>query len=433
VDDFAVVTLVALAVGALGASLVAWWLSERERTTAPDPVTPRVPDGVESVLTVLRSSALLVGPDDAVLKASAPAYALGLAQGDRVAPDELAAMVRAVRRDGQIRETELVLSGDRRHGPSHVLARVAPLSSQLILVLAEDRTRERRVEVLRRDFVGNVSHELKTPVGALNLLAEAVREAAEDPEAVRRFSGRMLVESERLTRLVKQIIELSRLQDDMLIDEPVEISLEDVVMKALDHSRTDADARHIELVARCDPGLRVQGNPEQLLVAVSNLVENAVTYSPDGSRVAVMAEQVRAEEASAPEHGHPSPTHPGPLAAVTVSDQGIGIAQSELNRIFERFYRVDPARARATGGTGLGLSIVKHVAASHGGDVKVWSIPGQGSSFSIRLPLPGPTSDEGLDDVPVAPVRTLPEPTIASRPGVEAPRPVDRAHKEAQS
>ena len=427
------VMLVALAVGALGASLVAWWLSERERTTMPPHVAPRVAEGVESVLTVLRSSALLVGPDDAVLKASAPAYALGLAEGDRVAPEELAATVRAVRRDGQIRETELVLPRDRRHGPSHVLARVAPLSSQLILVLAEDRTRERRVEMLRRDFVGNVSHELKTPVGALNLLAEAVREAAEDPEAVRRFSGRMLIESERLTRLVQQIIELSRLQDDMLIDEPVEISLEDVVMKALDHSRTDAVVRHIELVARCDPELRVQGNPEQLLVAVSNLVENAVTYSPDGSRVAVMAERERAPEPA----GDLDPADAG-LAAITVSDQGIGIAQSELDRIFERFYRVDPARARATGGTGLGLSIVKHVAASHGGDVRVWSIPGQGSSFSIRLPLPptGPRH-ELAGDVPVDPARTLREPTIASGPEVRGHRavdsPVDRAHEEAPS
>ncbi len=429
------VTLVALAVGALGASLVAWWLSERERTTLPVPVTPQVPDGVESVLTVLRSSALLVGPDDAVLKASAPAYALGLAQGDRVAPDELAATVRAVRRDGQIRETELVLAGDRRHGPSHVFARVAPLSSQLILVLAEDRTRERRVEVLRRDFVGNVSHELKTPVGALNLLAEAVREAAEDPEAVRRFSGRMLVESERLTRLVQQIIELSRLQDDMLIDEPVEISLEDVVMKALDRSRTDADVRHIVLVARCDADLRVLGNPEQLLVAVSNLVENAVTYSPDGSRVAVMAERVRAEEVSAHE-AHPDRADTGgALAAITVSDQGIGIAQSELDRIFERFYRVDPARARTTGGTGLGLSIVKHVAASHGGDVRVWSIPGQGSSFRIRLPLPpvGPPEDVRADDVPLDPARTLPEASVAAPPQVHKHHSLDPAHEEAPS
>lgn len=410
------VTLALLATGVPGAALLAWWVSQRGRSPVALPASPRVPDGVESVLTVLRSSALLVDADDTVLKASAPAYALGLAHGDRVTPEELAATVRAVRRDGEIRETELVLPGDRRQGASHVLARVAPLGSQLILVLAEDRTRERRVEVLRRDFVANVSHELKTPVGALHLLAEAVREAAEDPEAVRRFSARMLVENDRLTRLVQQIIELSRLQDDMLIDEPVEISLEDVVRKALERSRIDAEVRHIDLVARCDTSLRVKGNPEQLLVAVSNLVENAVTYSSDGSRVAVMAERTKpiqggSDQQHDPEYGVCR------WAAITVSDQGIGIAQPELDRIFERFYRVDPARARATGGTGLGLSIVKHVAASHGGDVRVWSVPGQGSSFSIRLPLPERSP--------------LPDPEVGGHNPVD--RADDRAHEEAQS
>jgi two-component system sensor histidine kinase SenX3 len=247
-----------------------------------------------------------------------------------------------------------------------------------VLVLAEDRTRERRVEHIRRDFVANVSHELKTPVGALNLLAEAVGQAADDPEAVRRFSGRMLVESERLTRLVQQIIELSRLQDDQLIDEPVEVSLSEVVDRALDRSRIDAAARNISLVARHEADLEVLGNPEQLFTAVSNLVENAVAYSPEGSRVSVIVERARPESHDDLE---------GPHAAVMVSDQGIGIARDDLDRIFERFYRVDPARARNTGGTGLGLSVVKHVAASHGGDVRVWSEPGHGSSFTLRLPL----------------------------------------------
>jgi two-component system sensor histidine kinase SenX3 len=384
--------VIAVALALLLGALVAWRLSEHEQAGQQAPEPPLVPAGVESVLTVLRSSAVLVGSDETVLKASAPAISLGIVHGDRLEPAALVAMVRDVRRDGQVREEELVLGGERGGTPRHVLARVAPLSSALVLVLVEDRTRERRVERIRRDFVANVSHELKTPVGALNLLAEAVAEAAEDPDAVRRFSGRMLIESERLTRLVQQIIELSRLQDDQLIDEPVEVSLTDVVDRALDRSRTDADARGIELAARHDEDLQVLGNPEQLFTAVSNLVENAVAYSPERSKVAVIVERARLGSADDLD---------GPHAIVMVSDQGIGIAKDDLDRIFERFYRVDPARARNTGGTGLGLSVVKHVAASHGGDVRVWSEPGYGSSFSLRLPLH--FHDGGrADDAPAA-------------------------------
>lgn len=395
--------LVALAL--LFGALAAWRMSEREQARTPAPPTTLIPAGVESVLTVLRSSVVLVGSDDAVLKASAPAYPLGIVHGDRLWPESLAVLVRDVRRDGQVREEELVLTDARGRNPRHVLARVAPLSSHVVLVLAEDRTRERRVERIRRDFVANVSHELKTPVGALNLLAEAVAHAAEDPEAVRRFSGRMLVESERLTRLVQQIIELSRLQDDQLIDEPVEVVLSDVVQKAIERSRTDADARGISLVSRHDDDLEVLGNPDQLLAAVSNLVENAVAYSPERSRVAVIIERARPEDHEDLE---------GPHAVVMVSDQGIGIAEDDLDRIFERFYRVDPARARNTGGTGLGLSVVKHVAASHGGDVRVWSEPGEGSSFSLRLPLrPAGT---GADNSPQIPLDRPVVPTTLEAP-----------------
>jgi two-component system sensor histidine kinase SenX3 len=410
VDD-STLTLVVGSVGLLVGALIAWRLSEREQTP-PAPPAPVVPPGVDQVVSVLRSSAVLVGPDDAVLKASPPAYAMGLVRADRLETEELLGLVHAVRRDGQVREAELVLAEGRRRTSRHVHARVAPLGSQLVLVLAEDRTRERQVEHIRRDFVANVSHELKTPVGALNLLAEAVGEAADDPEAVRRFSGRMLVESERLTRLVHQIIELSRLQDDQLVDEPVEVPLVEVVEAALDRSRTDADARGIALAVRHDEELEVLGNPEQLLAAVSSLVENAVAYSPEGSRVAVLVERAGPDT---------SPDLDGPHAVVTVSDQGVGIARDDLDRIFERFYRVDPARSRNTGGTGLGLSVVKHVAASHGGDVQVWSEPGQGSSFSLRLPLPSAG-------------RTTPDsPGVAGAQHPSADREVAPARQEAPS
>ncbi len=326
-----------------------------------------MPEGVASVLSVLRSSAVVVGADDAVLKASAPAYALGVVSGTSLLSPELAELVAEVRRDGQIRETELYLE---RAGatPRYVTVRCAPLSSTLVLALIEDRTRERRVEAVRRDFVANVSHELKTPVGAIKLLADAVSDAADDPVAVRRFAGRMQTESDRLSRLVQQIIELSRLQDDDPLDSPVVVSVDDVVGSAVDATAIDANARRIQVVTGGVRGLKVFGNEEQVRAAVANLVANAVAYSGDDSTVLVSTKGL--EES----------------VEISVVDQGIGIPSSELDRIFERFYRVDPARHRSTGGTGLGLSIVKHVAATHGGDIRVWSLEGQGSTFTLTLP-----------------------------------------------
>ena len=367
--DSTLQALLAALMGALvaGGAVLAWAVSERQQRHIVPAEEPVVPPGVASVLSVLRSSAVLVDEDDEVLKASAPAYALGLVRGHALVSEELAALVGQVRRDGQIRETELLI---RRPGLSarHVTARVAPLSSRLVLALVEDRTRERQVEAVRRDFVANVSHELKTPVGALRLLAEAVQDAADDPEAVKRFGGRMITESDRLTRLVQQVIELSRLQGDEPVEAPSPIQVDEVVKTSVDTSAIDADARRISIVTGGTAGLEVFGSAEQISAAVANLVANAVAYSEEGSTVLVSTK------------GLPDSVE------ISVVDQGIGIPEAEVERIFERFYRVDPARHRSTGGTGLGLSIVKHVAATHGGDVRVWSVEGQGSTFTLSLP-----------------------------------------------
>ncbi|HET9859164.1 MAG TPA: ATP-binding protein [Nocardioidaceae bacterium] len=360
--------LFALLGAVLGSGVVlAWRISEHQQQRLPKH-EPAVPSGVATVLSVLRSSALVVNENDEVLKASAPAYALGLVSGNELCVEDLAELVRQVRRDGQIRDTEIVLSRGRASAPIHVTARVAPLSSRLVLALVEDRTRERRVEAIRRDFVANVSHELKTPVGAIHLLAEAVAEASDDPEAVQRFAGRMHTESERLSRMVQQIIELSRLQGDDPIDEPLPVNVDTVLEAAVDASAIDAQAKQITVLRDGESGLEILGNAEQVEVAVGNLVANAVTYSAEGSTVVVAA---RANDL---------------MVDIVVTDQGVGIPAEEIDRIFERFYRVDPARHRSTGGTGLGLSVVKHVAASHGGEVKVWSVEGQGSSFTLTLP-----------------------------------------------
>jgi two-component system sensor histidine kinase SenX3 len=350
-----------------GGAVLAWAVSDRQQHLLPPVEDPVVPAGVATVLSVLRSSAVVVDDTDTVLKASAPAYALGLVRGSALLSEDLAELVRQVRRDGQIRETELLMS--RPGMPArHVTARVAPLGSRLVLALVEDRTRERRVEAVRRDFVANVSHELKTPVGAIRLLSEAVADAADDPEAVKRFAGRMLLESDRLSRLVQQVIELSRLQGDDPLEAPLVVSLDDVIATAVDTSAIDADSKRISIVTGGDTGVEVFGNQEQVTAAVANLVANAVSYSEPDSTVLV---STRTDEER---------------VEISVVDQGIGIPTGEIDRIFERFYRVDPARHRSTGGTGLGLSIVKHVAATHGGEVRVWSVEGQGSTFTLTLP-----------------------------------------------
>jgi two-component system, OmpR family, sensor histidine kinase SenX3 len=350
-----------------GGAVLAWHVSERQQAAAAHTEDPVLPAGVATVLSVLRSSAVVVDDDDEVVKASAPAHALGLVRGQRLASSELAELVRQVRRDGQIREADLVLT--RRSGPPRtVTARVAPLSSRLVLALVEDRTTERRVEAVRRDFVANVSHELKTPVGAIKLLAEAVSDASDDPEAIERFARRMLTESDRLARMVQQIIELSRLQGDEPVEAPHGVDIDDVIARSVDATVMDAQNKGIKVLIGGTPDLRIFGNEEQVSAAVTNMVANAVAYSGADSTVLVTAKP--ADE----------------MVEISVVDQGIGIPSNELDRIFERFYRVDPARHRSTGGTGLGLSIVKHVAATHGGDVRVWSLEGQGSTFTLSLP-----------------------------------------------
>ena len=369
-----------LIAGAIGAALGAWttyvWrYSERRRETVPAAAAPEIPAGAETVLSVLSSSAVIVDPDDTIVQASAPAVALGLVRNDRL-PDALMELVQYVRRDGQVRESELTIGVGR--ATRHIHARVAPLTSRLVVVLVDDRTEAHRVEAIRRDFVANVSHELKTPIGALNLLAEAVEEAKDDPDAVVRFAGRMQVESERLTRLVQQVIDLSRLQNDNASENPTPVKVDELVAEAAEHSATEAERKGIDIAVGPGNGLLVHGDRGQLHAAVSNLVENAVRYSPDNSRVSVTVE------------GGPE------IVRISVSDRGVGIPREELDRIFERFYRVDPARARNTGGTGLGLSIVKHVAASHGGSVEVWSEPGTGSTFTLVLPAWAPQMEEDM-------------------------------------
>jgi two-component system sensor histidine kinase SenX3 len=382
VDVVTVGALTAAVGAAVGlAAGLAFRASEREQRSAPVAAAPVVPEGVDEVISVLRASAVLLDEELHVVKASPSAYAFGLVRPDRELLPELAQLAAAVLRDGRIREAEIRIPRSRDASqPLHVAARVAPLSPGLLVALVEDRTQAIRIDEIRRDFVANVSHELKTPVGALSLLAEAVQDASDDPEAVSRFAERMQQESGRLTRLVQEIIDLSRLQYDDPVESPEPVKVDEIIATAIDRSRVDAENRHIRLASGGQPGLQVLGNESQLVIALGNLVENAVAYSEPHSQVAVgvRTAQNRVE--------------------ISVTDQGVGIDENDLDRIFERFYRVDPARSRTTGGTGLGLSIVKHVAASHGGEVDVWSARGAGSTFTLRLPIhavsPSPATTE---------------------------------------
>jgi two-component system sensor histidine kinase SenX3 len=206
-------------------------------------------------------------------------------------------------------------------------------------------------------------------------------DASDDPEAVERFAGRMQIEATRLTNLVQELIDLSRVQNDDPLEDAEPVRVDELVAEAIDRCRHQAGTKQITMAAGGTADLQIWGNRGQLAAALGNLVENAVNYSPARTRVGIAARRV-----SAPG---------GDLIEVAVTDQGLGISDKDKERIFERFYRVDPARSRATGGTGLGLAIVKHVAASHGGEVTVWSSEGQGSTFTLRLPEAGATRDRG--------------------------------------
>jgi two-component system sensor histidine kinase SenX3 len=358
--------------------------------TVPQVREVEVPAGVRDVLGVIRSAGVVVGPHDEVLESTPHALNLGLTRGSRVVVPRVLELARESRRENHLLAEEVEVrrgSRDVRDADLLLGVRVAPLPDGLVLVLADDLTHARRVEATRRDFVANVSHELKTPIGAISLLAEAVEEASDDPEAVRRFAARMGIESARLADLVAQIIDLSRLQGDDLMGHAESIEVDDVLIEAVDRCRVDAEQHQVTITIAGEDGLRVMGSHLQLSTAIGNLVENALVYSDPGARVVVAARrQVRSDD---------------DYVDITVSDNGVGIPADQLERIFERFYRVDYARSRANGGSGLGLSIVKHIAAAHNGDVTVWSQPGRGSTFTLRLPTHQPTRQE-LDDEALA-------------------------------
>jgi len=323
------------------------------------------------LLRAIDAESIIVTSSDQVIYYSDQIVTFNLIKDERIQNKELSNLVRAVRRSGQQQDATIELPrGPIGAGTHDLLVRVTSIGDAgLIAILIFDDSEMRRLDSIRRDFVANISHELKTPIGALSILSEAVLDASNDPEAIAKFASRMQAEAKRLSDLVQEIINLSRLQDDDPLKNGKPVNLVEVITEAVDQSRLNAEKRKITLVFEQLDKAVVNGDRNQLTMAVNNLIENAINYSPDATRVAItlkVSDQI---------------------AEIAVSDQGIGIPEKDLERIFERFYRVDPARSRLTGGTGLGLSIVKHIATNHGGDVSLWSVEGAGSTFTIRFPL----------------------------------------------
>jgi two-component system sensor histidine kinase SenX3 len=377
----AVSPLVAFVVGLLlGGAVAATLLLGYRRDygtlgAEPGPAGPNEASLSRRLLDLMDPAVIVVDTDDSVLLANPAARALGIVRGSRLLVPDLLEVAREVRTEGSRRTDvrlpgDIVGSGPRLVGVHGVRLEsgTAPVPGPVGLVL-QDVTEARRVEAVRRDFVANVGHELKTPVGALALLAEAMQDAADDPEAVQRFASRMAHESDRLSRLVREVIDLSRLQGADPLPELSPVEVDKVIAEAVDRTGLAAAAKKIEIAVGGRSGLVVRGVESLLTTAVTNLLANAVTYSPEEARIAVGA---RARSG---------------FAEIAITDSGIGIPRSDRARVFERFYRVDQSRNSGTGGTGLGLAIVKHVASNHGGSVSVWSEEGVGSTFTLRIPL----------------------------------------------
>ncbi|MBQ1026923.1 ATP-binding protein [Micromonospora sp. C95] len=355
----------------------------------------------------LRAGVVVLDADDVPVLVNPAARAMGLLRtggrpGSITAHPLIRTLAGQVRRTGVRREIELDLPRGRDNAgenPLGVHLRAMGLGNGYIAVEAADVTESHRLARVRRDFVANVSHELKTPIGALQLLAEALLDAtepadegrpdlSEDLVAARRFAERIQHESTRLGRLVQELLELTRLQGAEPQPAPEPVAVDWVISEVVDRTRTAAAARRIDVTVEAERGLTVYGSDNQLATAVANLVENALNYSGEDTTVRIAARAA------------------GEQVEIAVTDQGIGIAPTDVDRIFERFYRADQARSRATGGTGLGLAIVKHIASNHGGRVEVASTLGGGSTFTLRLPARPP--DDLLATLPPAGIEAGP-------------------------
>ena len=328
-------------------------------------------DGATEVLDVLATAGLVVGSSGTVIRATNGALAMGLVNNRVLAHKTTRDLVKQALEEDHPVSIEATLESGLRANTVWVHMRAAKMSDNNVLLLVDDRTEAHRLDETRRDFIANISHELKTPIGAISLLAEALQGADDNPEMVRKFSKDLYRESKRLGALVKDIIQLSRLQSAEITGSAQIVELHEVIAESVELNRLAADNRNVKIQVEAPEQIYVVGDQSMLVTAVRNLIENAITYSDDNSQVGIGLSVTDG------------------IAEIAVTDSGVGISAAEQDRIFERFYRVDPSRSRQTGGTGLGLSIVKHVAHNHRGEISLFSKPGVGSTFTLRIPIAG--------------------------------------------
>ena len=340
---------------------------KRARSQQPDG------DAVEllasQLIDVVASAGVVLDRSDLVLRSSPGATQLGLVSNGKLIDQTLKNLVDRARNKQESAEIEAEIETGLNRDKTWIHAKAVQFGDRYVMLLVDDLTEAKRLEDTRRDFVANVSHELKTPIGAISLLAEAITGATEDPAAITKFAQSLQKESQRLANIVQELIQLSRVQGANLADTIVQLDLGTVIADAVDRNQLLASQNNIRLASTVEGPIALQGDYEMLVTAIRNLVENAILYSEPGGQVGVGVKVI------------------DDVAEITVTDSGIGIPESEQERIFERFYRVDPSRSRQTGGTGLGLSIVKHAASQHKGEIKIFSKVGVGSTFTLRIPI----------------------------------------------
>lgn len=343
------------------------------KSTRENPNEVSVMETLESLAGLLPHAVLVVAAGEKVVIANAEAKLAGLVREEKLVGESLIRFVRQCRKDFVPHDERIEIQRGMSSSTTQILnVRGVHLRAETpgtVFLNVEDESQIKLIDDVRRDFVANVSHELKTPIGALSILSEALAGASGEPEAVKKFADRIGKESNRLAELVQEIINLSKLQSNDPLQSPEIVSIDSAIRESIDRHKLSIERSHMNIIVPGESNLRILGSREQVVTAIANLISNAIAYSPTHTQIGI---GLKSQDG---------------LVEIAISDQGIGISASDRERIFERFYRVDPARSRDTGGTGLGLSIVKHVVANHGGDIQVWSREGFGSTFTIRFPL----------------------------------------------
>ncbi len=352
----------------LGGTIINFLVKPKNQLEQQSPTSNSSRNLILKLIQSLPDIVIWVDGDNKIKYASEVALSLNIAREDKIQIDALETLISMARKIDEPLIKKVKAKRPLGIAKLNLDTWVMRLERGEVLLWAQNNSVVSRVETMRRDFVANISHELKTPVGALSLLAEAIEESGKDSDSIQKFAKRIGPETKRLTNVIRDIIDLSQVQSDDPLASANPVEVDRVINDAFDAVQLLADLNNVEIVQVSEPDVKIVGDEYQLVMAIRNLLTNAIIFSPSNSRITVGAKLKVG------------------VVEITVSDQGIGISLENQSRIFERFYRVDPARSRSTGGTGLGLAIVKHVCENHGGEVSVWSVPGQGSTFTMKFP-----------------------------------------------